>query len=165
MNIINNTSVSSTDNSNRLTELKSSITLINSEHLSFQDDHQILSAEFQQVITGAIQHSKQKHAIQSDMLIISSMILEIRSALLPNAPPIPPRSVLSSMSITDDLSSLKSTPAISNTNYSPRRKAPIGYQLASPSQNLMTGDSQIMSGIGSRPRECEMSAPSGLEQY
>jgi hypothetical protein len=79
--------------------------------------------------------------------------------------PIPPRSAFSLVRITDDLSSLTSTPVISNAPSSPRRKAPRGNQLASPSYNLMTGDSQIISGIGSSPRECEMNAPSGIEQY
>jgi hypothetical protein len=77
------------------------------------------------------------------MHILSSMILEIRAALLPNAPPnappIPPRSKFSSMRITNDISPLTSMPAISNAPSSPRSEAPRGDQLASPSHNLMTG--------------------------
>jgi hypothetical protein len=82
------------------------------------------------------------------MRSLSSMVLDIWSALLPKTLPIPPRSTLSSMRITKDLSSLTSAPDQSNAPSSPRRKALCGEQLASPSHKLMTGESQIAPGIG-----------------
>jgi hypothetical protein len=158
-------SVSYNDNISRLAELESTINSINSERISLQADHQSLQAEFQKVITSALQHSNQIQAIQSDMRSLSSMVLKIRSALLLNAPLILPRSTFSSMRITDVISSTTSVPVQSNAPSSPRSKAPRGDQIASPSHNLTTGDSQIALGISSNPRECGMNTPSGLDQY
>jgi hypothetical protein len=157
--------ISSNDNMCPLAELESSLSSINSERISFQADHQILQAEFQKVITSALQHSNKIQSIQSNRRILSSMVLEIRSALLPNAPPILPCSTVSSMQITDDISSLTSVPVQSNYPSSPRQNAPRGDQLASPTNNSTTGDSQIASGISSNPREYDMNTPSGLGQY
>jgi hypothetical protein len=69
------TSVISSVNSSRLTELESSIQSIDSERLSFQSKFKGLQAEFPKVITSALQHSKQIQAIQSDMRGLSDMVL------------------------------------------------------------------------------------------
>jgi hypothetical protein len=124
------TSVVSSDNNIRLAELESIIHCIDSERLSFQSEFKGLQAEFHKVITSALQHSKQIQAIQSDMHGLSSMVLELRNGILPNAIPLPPRSTFSSMRITDYLSSLTSVPANSNAPSSPRRKTPRGDKLA-----------------------------------
>jgi hypothetical protein len=152
------TSVTSSDNSSHLVELESSIQSIDSERLYFQ-------SEFQKVITSALQHSKQIQAIQSDMRGLSVMVLELRNNLLPNAPPLPPRSTISPMWITDDLSSLISVPANSNAPSFPHCKTLRGDKLASPSHISTTWDSQKESGISLDPRECYMNAPNGSEQY
>jgi hypothetical protein len=135
------TSVTSSANCSRLAELESRIQYIDSERLSFQSEFKGLQAEFQKVITSALQHSKQIHAIQSDMRGLSDMVIELHNGLLPNAPPLPTRSIFSSMCITDELSSLTSVPANSNAP-SPHRKTPRGDEVASPSHISTTWDSQ-----------------------
>jgi hypothetical protein len=91
------TSVVSSDNSSRLSELELSIQSIDSERLSFKSEFKGLQAEFQKVIMSALQHSKKIQAMQSDMRGLSAMVLELRNGLIPNAPPLPPCSTFSSM--------------------------------------------------------------------
>jgi hypothetical protein len=82
------TSVTSSANSIHLAVLESSIQSIDYERLSFQSEFKGLQAEFQKVITSAIQHSKHIQEIQSDMRGLSAMVLELCNGLLPDAPPL-----------------------------------------------------------------------------
>jgi hypothetical protein len=108
-------------------------------------------------------HSKQIQAIQIDMRGLSVVVLEFRTGLLPNAPPILPHSTFSSMRITADLSSLTSVPVPAQANAPPSSRCNPARrdELASPSH---IWDSQKESGISSNPRECEMNAPSRFEK-
>jgi hypothetical protein len=56
-------SISSNDNSSRLAELELSLKSIHSERLSLQSDHQSLRADFQKVVSGVLQHSKEIQAM------------------------------------------------------------------------------------------------------
>jgi hypothetical protein len=73
------------DNSSRIAELETSIQSIHSKSISMQSDHQGLRADFQKVVYGVLQHSKEILALQSDIHSISSIIQEICNAVLPNA--------------------------------------------------------------------------------
>jgi hypothetical protein len=104
--------------------------------------------------------------MQSDTRSLSSIVKEIRTALLPNAPPLLPHSSFSSTCITYYLSSLASAPVLTNAPSAPhRKKAQRGEELASPSHISMAGDSQKDSGTSSNLRECEINTPIGFEQY
>jgi hypothetical protein len=73
----------------RLAELKFSLRSIQSEFISMQLYHQIMRDDFQKVMSGFLKHSKEIQAKQSDVGILSAMILEIRNSVLPNSPPHP----------------------------------------------------------------------------
>jgi hypothetical protein len=71
------------DNSSRLAELETSLQYIQSERIFMQSDHQSLIYDFQKVVSGVLQHIQEIQAMQSDVHSLSSMILEIRNAVLP----------------------------------------------------------------------------------
>jgi hypothetical protein len=79
-------SISSNDNISRLAELKSCLKSIHSERLSLQSDHHSLRADFQKLISGVLQHSKEIHAMQSDIPSPSSMTEYTHNTVFSNAP-------------------------------------------------------------------------------
>jgi chromosome segregation ATPase len=75
-------------NSSRLAELESSLLSIQSQRTSMQSDHTRLQNEFQNVRMGVIKHYKEIQAMQSEVLGLTTMMQEIRNAILSNASPL-----------------------------------------------------------------------------
>jgi hypothetical protein len=88
------TTTRSGDNISRLAELEFSLQSIQSERTSMQSDHHILRDDFQKVMDGVLQHSKEIQSMHSDVRSLSVMILEIRNAQV----------FFPSMRISDDIS-------------------------------------------------------------
>jgi hypothetical protein len=160
------TSIASSDKTIRLAELETRLQSIHPEYISMQSGHQIPRADFQKVISGVLKHSNEIQAIQSDIPSLSTTIKEICNDVLPNSTHIPSRSTFPSIHIYDDLSSLTSVPIRMNYPSSPhRKKINRGVDQASPSDILMTGDSQIELGISSSSIKFDMNATIGIYQY
>jgi hypothetical protein len=104
--------------------------------------------------------------MQREVRGLKIMMQEIRNAIFPNAPPLPPRPPFSALKIEDDISSHQSAPILGVAPSSPPRKKPYrGDESPSTSLHTMTKDLQIESGTSSNPRECVMDTPSGIDQY
>jgi hypothetical protein len=94
------------------------------------------------------------------------MMQEIRNTILPNSPPLPPRSPFAVLIIDDDISSHQSAPMIGAAPSSTSRKTlNCGDESTSTSLHTMTVDLHIESGTSSNPGECVMEAPIRIEQY
>jgi hypothetical protein len=94
------------------------------------------------------------------------MMQEIRNAILPNVPPLPPQSPFAALRFEDAISSHQSAPMIGADPSSPsRKKLYCGDELPSTTLHEKTGDLQIESGTISNPGDCVKDTPSGLGQY
>jgi hypothetical protein len=79
--------------------------------------------------------------MQSDIRELTSMMQYIRNAILPKAPPLPPRYPFTYLRINDDLSSLTSAPPLlAEPSSPPRKKINRGDESPSKSLHLTTGD-------------------------
>jgi hypothetical protein len=86
--------------------------------------------------------------MHSEVRGLTTMMQEIRNAIFPNAPPLPPRSRFAALIIDDELASHQSAPMIICAAPSPptRKKLWRGDESTSTSLHTTIGDLQIESG-------------------